>query len=571
MATTITIDITKLGLNLTAGENYNFIVDEDFVSTPSSGPNIQTTILAVTTSAQGPTLIDTVPDLGDTNVSSYNIRFEFDRPVVVNSGNIYLYKDVPAGDELIATIPSSNSRIYSENTFLFVDVSGYLEGNTTYYLLSDANNIKDIYGISTGITTENVIKWTTANTLPVPILVSASLTFNTNFLSNFTNNRTYLANTSNNLFETSAPQITASGNFILKVNVVSGEFTDVNDENQTKTITLSGTNTQINGLISNYKYYPAKNFRDTDTLTISLYTADNKLLEKFKTSLLYSADGVNDEDIDITTSQSFTFNYIYKKYYSKFDLLLVGGGGSGNYRTIGSSGGFFTGAGSGGGGGGALQITNLNVNNYPSANSLTVGSGGICNKTLWPNDVAGVNGGNTIAFGYQAFGGLGAETVAAPALIKGGGSGYPSSAGTTTRNIGGDGGYNDASGFNRGGGGGGTGDPGEDAIGPSGSPSFGYNAKGGDAFVEGHFTSFAGRFGGGGGGGGVETNKGQGGDGGGGRGAGANIFTGAIEDAIDGTSGTGGGGGGGARRDFVGGSGKPGNGGLGIIKIKVKN
>jgi hypothetical protein len=568
MATTITIDITKLGLNLTAGENYNFIVDEDFVSTPGSGPNIQTTILAVTTANSGPTLVDTIPDLGETDVSNFNIRFEFDKIVVVNSGNIYLYKDNPAGDELIATLPYNNSRIYTSNQYLYVDVGGLLESNTTYYILSDSNNIKDIYGIGTGITSENVLKWTTANTLPVPFIVTASCALNTNFLSNFTVNRNYLANTSNEIFVTNTPQITTSGNYILKINCVSGEFTDVNSENPTKTVTLTGTQAQINGLIPNYKYFPAKNFRDTDTLKISLYTADSKLLEKYSTSLLYSADGVNDEIIEITSSQTYNFDYLYQKYYSKMDLLLVGGGGSGNYRLLATNP-INVGVGSGGGGGGAFSVQDVTVD-FSQPWTMTVGSGGVCNKNNWPNDIAGVDGGDTIAFGYLAKGGLGAiTTVAPPSYTQGGQSGYPSNAGSTSRNSGGLG-RSVTTTVWYGGGGGGSKDPGQDGSNSSGERVSGSLGKGGDAFVEGYLP-FTGRYGGGGGGGSYGNDIGQGGDGGGGRGARTTLITNILEDAIDGTSGTGGGGGGGARRDNVTGTGKPGNGGSGIIKIKVRN
>jgi hypothetical protein len=185
---TVKIDLESLDLNLNANQSYTIeveegFVDSDFDNTLSDSQTFNYTVQPASTSL---TLIDVTPDLGDTNVFLAIVEFVFDDRIRVDSGNFYLYKDTNP-DTLILTIPHNDSRVNVTDNKIRINVSGVLENTTTYYIISDSNNIENILGVSTGITNENTLKWTTGNVEPAPMNVVSTLTLTENIINKVLN------------------------------------------------------------------------------------------------------------------------------------------------------------------------------------------------------------------------------------------------------------------------------------------------------------------------------------------------------------------------------------------------
>lgn len=236
------------------------------------------------------------------------------------------------------------------------------------------------------------------------------------------------------------------------------------------------------------------------------------------------------------------------------DALIVAGGGGGGGRS-----------GAGGGGGGFLEPNNINIIKGVTYD-IVVGQGGAGGVSSPP----GSNGQNSIAFGYTAIGGGGgadSENVMRPGLPggSGGGGAYGGNGGSGVTGQGYAGGnscYQGTYNYKNGGGGGAGG------IGLTGNCSTGKVGNGGP----GKISNITGEYYGGGGGGGShvpinsslpENGRGYGGIGGGGNGG----NPGNYNDGSPGQTNTGGGGGG--PTSLGGGANSGGNGGSGIVAIKV--
>jgi hypothetical protein len=242
----------------------------------------------------------------------------------------------------------------------------------------------------------------------------------------------------------------------------------------------------------------------------------------------------------------------------KVEYLIVAGGGGGSD----------TGSG-GGGAGGLLQGTTTVT---PQAYTITVGAGGAGTNSYFQgtSGLTGGKGGNSIAFGFTAFGGGGGggyRSIANdPNLSGGSGGGHRGTSGGTggtgVAGQGNPGGTSTLSNGNAASGGGGAGGPGGNAV-------IGLGGKGGIGLVS-TITGFTKFYAGGGGGSGGYGNivfSGPGGPGGGGHGGGLSRF---IDDPViqNGLPNSGGGGGGqgydGDTAPVQGG----GNGGSGIVIVR---
>ena len=593
----VKIDLESLDLNLNANQSYTIeveggFVDSDFDNTLSDSQTFNYTVQPASTSL---TLIDVTPDLGDTNVFLATVEFVFDDRIRVDSGNFYLYKDTNP-DTLILTMPHNDSRVNVIDNKLIINVSGVLENTTTYYIISDSNNIENMLGVSTGITNENTLKWTTGNVEPAPMNVVSTLTLTENII-NTTLTRSFQGETDNAVFPSNAPNVSGTTEiFTVRLraydaglNSVQGEFSYADDSNLSSNFTITGNPSAINNILPYIKFFPSTGTSSSLRLQFTLEQNGN-VVEKTYSDYTYTGLGANQEIFTFTaTAASYQFPLLYEKYYVGAKVLVVGGGGSGNY-------GYFSqnypaypfegSMGSGGGGGGVVE--SLVSVNFSNPHTFTVGAGGTPSVTQtwsidpngpsyvvagqWPvATIAGGAGGASTAFGVVAGGGGGAifnNTFGTQ--TTGGTSGYPQS------KAGGSG-----STYGYGGGGGGAGQTGfaQNSNANAGTPDI---RDGGDGITSTYFPGNYYSGGGAGEGGGyivsfnpyVESYRPpQGGVGGGGAGPEWRPFT-TISNLRSGNAGatnTGGGGGAGLPPVYqtYNGSAAPQNGGSGLVKIQL--
>jgi hypothetical protein len=380
--------------------------------------------------------------------------------------------------------------------------------------------------------------------------------------------RTYTANNENAIFATNSPQIgdgdpTTTSTFTVVLSSSLGKFSTSNITTAVSPFTITGTLSSVNAALPTVKFYPTAGSSASGTYSIQLTKASTSL-GTFTASLNGSAGTYP------TTTTVFNSSTTWRPtnadiLYGKADVLIVAGGG----------GGMIVGTPAGGGGVREIFDITLTATNY----TLTVGAGGIpVTGSGWlnPNNPSitesrGNPGGNSSAFGYTTFGGLGG--LAGPAWVadslRAASSGYPTDAGLTTRNLGGTGNryvFGSAASQKAGqGGAGGAGGAGVD--GPT-------TNAGGSIGGAGYLSTITGLYYGGGGGGGGSTNSGSpfiwtggyeanGGSGGGGHGGryyATQTTTTYVLAAASGLQNRGGG---------AGGYGQTASGGSGVIVIKL--
>lgn len=404
MARKVTIDLNGLGIDLNKGETYTIEVGEGFVSSAADNTLNDTVTENFTTDTVGPILVDTTPDLGDTE--SYVAIVEFVYPVRlrVNSGNFYLYKDGNP-DVLVETIPYNDNRINITENKIRVNLSGILEDETTYYILTDNDIISNLIGLETGITSEDIIKWTTGIVAPEPINAVTNLTVLDNLTSsdtNFTDSRDFLGSQRNEIFNSNVISIVNDLGYDYKLTVsVSNGILAQAASAGASTITLTGSAASVSSQLTTYGYYPS-NFNVSDrTCTIKLEVDDPILgyvmLENFTVDLIYTGEGTFEKTLTFETTQTWSPDEEDILYSPNYDLLVVaGGGGSSVYA---------------GGGGG--QVTNLPNRSLTltagQVYNIIVGQGGPAETqfTNCTSAMVGGTGGNSSAFGSSAQGGTG--------------------------------------------------------------------------------------------------------------------------------------------------------------------
>ena len=387
--------------------------------------------------------------------------------------------------------------------------------------------------------------------------------------------RAYTGNNENNIFSSDTPIIgdsnpSTTSTFDVVLTSSLGTFSTSSTTVAVSPFTITGSLTSVNSALANVKFYPTAGTSSNGTFTFQV--KKDTVSQATRTVNLTGTAGTYS-----TTVTSYTTTTIFTPsngdvLYGLADILLVGAGGGG-----------ITGGG-GGGGGGVKEITNQSIS-YTTY-TLTVGDGGLANNTYAEtvpptNNIDGNSGGNTSAFGFTAIGGLGGKLpyTNTAGASSGGDSGYPSSAGATTRNTGSNNStFTTPGGAFLGGSGGGAG-AGSNGVAPDNSIG-GHGGNGGDG-IQSSITGTSIYYGGGGGGHGangvqayIGGSRGSGGAGGGGFG-GLSYYNGtttAITGAANGSANTGGGGGGGhafyASSGFTG-SRTSGNGGSGIVIIKI--
>jgi hypothetical protein len=438
MGNTVTIDLKDLNLDLDKASTYTIEIEEGFVSSAADSSTNNSQSENYTTDANGPLLGDTTPDLGETNSFAAIIEFVYPVRLRVTSGNFYLYKD-GSPDELIETIPYNSNRVNVTENKIRLNVSGLLDDLTTYYILSDNEIISNLIGLESGITNEDVIKWTTGLIAPAPINVNTNLIISDNITSqnnNVLENRDFLGSQRNDIFASNQLSIVndLGLNYRITLSTVNGYF-GKSSSAIFPSVSFSGSASSVEAELQTYGYYPTNLNTSNKSFTFKLEIEDPSagyvLLEKFDIDLIYTGEGSFDKTITFTTSQSWSPDAEDVLYSPIYDLLVVaGGGGSTNWA--------------GGGGGQVYSLLNDSLTiSAGQIYNIVVGQGGNANtetSNINCQTLTGGTGGTSSAFGRTSQGGTGASSFL---CLQNYPPEYPDSPYVTTWNIqGGDSPYN---------------------------------------------------------------------------------------------------------------------------------
>lgn len=209
MANRIKIDTRLLNVAWTTGTTYRLALgaglvrEEEGNRSPSSA---QDSAKVFTTFDSGPTISSVTPPLGTTSSSITSATITFNRTIfdIPSSNNIFLYKEVIGGtDELVATLPTSSSRVSRVDDTILINLNNLVDGNGTYYLQSNDVIYKDMFNFNNENISKVKFKYSTAFG-PVPVSVTplsgttgtfvstATITFNKNI--SLSENNFYLYN-----------------------------------------------------------------------------------------------------------------------------------------------------------------------------------------------------------------------------------------------------------------------------------------------------------------------------------------------------------------------------------------
>jgi len=178
--TKVEIDTSALGISWQKNTSYRFEVQADFVH--EDGGELQPSpeipeLLAFTTNATGPVLVDTTPTNGTADIENYTkVTLNFDRKVIKHSGSIKFYKTT--GNELIQTLNVEETDVYLEGSGYsasFNLVGAIQLASTSYYFTVDADAFRDYDGFDSPAIGSGTIAFSTGT---APVLVSSSPTDN---------------------------------------------------------------------------------------------------------------------------------------------------------------------------------------------------------------------------------------------------------------------------------------------------------------------------------------------------------------------------------------------------------
>ena len=394
--TTVRIDLDSLNLNFNGGENLKIKLDQGVVRSDFDNSLSESITYNYTVDSTAPPVNDTTPDLGETNSYVATVEFVFNDRIRVESGNFYLYEDTNP-DTLIATIPYNDLRVnVTADGRIRIDVSGYLESQTTYYVISDPNIIENHLGISTGINSEDIVKWTTGLVAPEPLACAFTLTM-VSEVSGANVDRNFLSNQSNSIFVEHGITLSEDDTYTFQFTATSGEFWK-NGVSPGSSFSITDTRYNLLTELIDWKYYPVLNSTSNDSISVKVLRGNN-LIDTPTFNMIYNGVGSIDKTLTWTSSTSWVPDYEDVKYKQYYDLILVGGGGGASYFS---------------GGGGGMVVSKLNASLAISANNtytIDVGGGGSPDTTLnnCNSNYAG-NGSRTNAFGLQAMYGSGAAS-----------------------------------------------------------------------------------------------------------------------------------------------------------------
>lgn len=232
MATRLEVDLRNFGVAWTTATTYTVDINAGLVvevgnnRTPSPAVAPANTF---TTFASGPSVSSVSPALGTTSSFINTATLTYNRIVFDQTAtNYYLYKTVGSTATLVSTISSTGTRITKTSDTVKVDLTDLIEGSSNYHLRADTGAVSDIFNFKSLPITDNTVFQYVTTSGPQVISVTpaygttgtfvstATLTFNRavdlyqNNIYLYNNSgvfRTFVANTSTNLYKTTASTI----------------------------------------------------------------------------------------------------------------------------------------------------------------------------------------------------------------------------------------------------------------------------------------------------------------------------------------------------------------------------
>jgi len=214
MANKVTINTEALNISWAPNTQYRFEVDENFLvqaNDPGVGITQDANFYTFTTNSTGPVLASSIPANGATNVTDNSqVVIIFDRKIVVNTGNIRLYKQ---DGTLLGTFSvTDNTKVTVGDDRLTVNLFGYLQyANTGYYFTVDAGVVLDYDGFaSVAIVSSSAIAYATGG---AGVVASTSPAVNSTYVTNGTSltitfDRQVIANSGNiQLYRVASPDV----------------------------------------------------------------------------------------------------------------------------------------------------------------------------------------------------------------------------------------------------------------------------------------------------------------------------------------------------------------------------
>ena len=310
IATTITID-PRLLVSWGTGSSYTIRITSNFVTEDgnnySPSPVISQTI---TTPVSGPYVIASYPPTGSTaTVISPSLTYNTPVHISTATSNFYLYNNT--GNTLVATIPSTSTRISVTGTTISFNLVDLVQGNTVYYITADANIFYDTFNfLSPAFSGNTTLKFNPGNG---PVFVSATPTYGQSgsFVGTATLNYDLLFTPhSGNYYIRNSTGIvktisTSSSSFKYTGTTVTLTFLDVPLPEDDYYITND------NGVVwdANHLYTPAITDNSKikwSNLTISNMTTRNYVVNSATSIFTTSTPIVL--DVDVSTATSYTFS-----------------------------------------------------------------------------------------------------------------------------------------------------------------------------------------------------------------------------------------------------------------------
>lgn len=410
MASRLKINLDQLGLTLTKGETYRIAIDENVVfktGSPIRLPNVSNdNILEWTANGFSVQSMTLTTELGN------RIKMLFDESVFVHDeggyieatyfepnyitgvlGTIELYGD----DSVLIDswqFPQDIQQFYT-NGFIVESSTVLPEDSSSLYITIPEDLFADTFRVTNNAINDFDFIYEVGPVVTGSASVSSSATISYNTgLTNFTVDRDYLSNQSNNVFASDAiAGFVSSANYRIQVSCTNGEFWKVG-QNPSSSITVDGTGSQISSLLGDWSYHPPLDSTANDSTSIKILTEVNSqyvLLESTTFDMAYAGAGSVNTTYTFTGDTAYIPLYEEVKYQEFRDMLLVGGGGGGSARA--------------GGGGGMVVVaapsTQFTTNtSYP----VFVGTGGTADDTFTDSSTS-TAGGDTTFFGLTAKGG----------------------------------------------------------------------------------------------------------------------------------------------------------------------
>jgi hypothetical protein len=323
--TKIDIDLGSLNLSWLQATTYRlelvegFVIEDGDVGQPN--PAVAS-LFSFTTNATGPSQSSSTPSNGGFNVTqTSSLQLVFNRKIYKGTGNIYIYK-VGTTDTLISTIDvASASTSITDYTLTITTTGIFNQGSTQYYILTDANIVKDVDNFTfAGISSSNTFKFTTA--APTSISSTSPSSGATDVVNStsitFTFDRNIFANTGSiKLYKVGSPDSLINSFSIT-------DATKVTISGATVTLNVTGYLTEKN--TQYYYLFDASVVKDTNNILYPGLTNTSTIRYTTSNGPVFSSGSnvQSDPDGSLSTSATIVYDRTLTKVTGNIYLYKVG-------------------------------------------------------------------------------------------------------------------------------------------------------------------------------------------------------------------------------------------------------